>query len=316
MTESGLWNVEWPNVNASRKYPLSLDATLRDSSGSFQLPTDLVVDLVIPVHTSMTPAVDFTKFHVSQVGIFSAGVVISFAYDGTVFATVNVAESTFEPYSTYAINGTGEFSDSTGWVTIGGLEDTLKSAGAWSFDVNGARLHPTTIRPDIRNVTSLVVIDDTGESRALSGDIVLTAGNNFKLRVELKEDYADRTRDRIVFDAIDGSNMTQDCECNNVDYEAPCIRTINGVSAGDSGNVSIQPGSTCIEVTTEGNTITIADTCSEPCCDCRELDIVITAMETVANQIVEIEQAAQQLEAQVSATRINLLASRTNGLPS
>ena len=222
-----IWNVEWPNINANRKYPLAEDATMLDTTGDFELPNDLIVDFILPVHAAVTPDIDPTLFHVAQIGVFSAGVVISFAYNGEIFSTVNVPSSGFEKYSTYSVIGSGAFSDSRGWVTIGDLEDTMASAGAFTFNVNGGRMHPMTIRPDLRAVTSIVVVDAAGEARPVTGDIEFIAGVNFKFRVEKKEDfpseYPPRLYDRIIFDAIDGSDLDDTCVCNNIDTTAPCL---------------------------------------------------------------------------------------------
>ena len=58
MTLEGFWNVEWPNVNAQRKYPFSQEASL--ASDDFIIPNDLIVDLVLPVNTAGTPTLDPT----------------------------------------------------------------------------------------------------------------------------------------------------------------------------------------------------------------------------------------------------------------
>jgi len=319
MPENAIWNVEWPNANASRKYPLAQDATMIDLSGDFVLPNDLIVDFIMPVHASLSPDVDPTLFHVAQIGVFSAGVVISFGYDGEIFATVNVPLAGFTKYSTYVVTGTGMMLDSRGWITVGDLTTTLSSAGAWSFDTDGGRIHPMCIRPDLRAVTSIVVIDAAGESRPVTGDIAFLAGSNFQFRVEKKEDFPGefppRLRDRIIFDAVDNSDLDEGCECNNIDELAPCVRTLNGAHGDSTGNVQLQSGSSCLEITNSGNTVTIADKCSEPCCDCRELDVVIDAIQTVTDQVFEIENAVAQMGKEVAATRINLLASKTTGLP-
>lgn len=317
MPENALWNVEWPNCNASRKYPLAETATMKDASGGFILPNDLIVDFVMPVHSSLTPDVDPTLFHVAQVGVFSAGVVLSFGYNGTVFATVNIPSADFKKYSTYVVTGVGQMLDSRGWVTIGSLDTTLQSAGAWSFDVEGGRIHPMCIRPDLRSVTSIVVYDAAGESRPVVGDIEFIAGNNFQFRVEKKEDFPseERTRDRIIFDAVDGTDLEDTCECNNVDTSAPCLRTINGLHGDESANINIVAGSSCLTIENADHTVTVKDVCSEPCCDCRELDTVITAIETVTSQVLEIESTVAYLNREVSVVSVNLLASKTTGLP-
>ena len=310
-----IWNVEWPNVNSQRKFPLAQDATLVDASGSFELPADLIVDFVFPVHVATTPTVDPTLFHVSQVAIFGTGVILSFAYNGAVFSTVNIPTTGFEPYSTYPVLGADAFFDSRGWITIGKLENTLKSAGAFEFDLAGGRLLPTTIRPDIRSVTSITVSDVNGTGVPLTGDIALFAGDNFRFRVERKEDFPPRTKDRIYFEALSTDGFEEDCDCNELDESAPCIRTINGVTPSAEGAFQLT-GSACIEIQTTGNGVRLVDRCSEPCCDCRELEVVATGLALLAQQVADLEYLANRLEREMNTTRINLLASKTTGLPS
>ena len=314
-----IWNVEWPNVNAQRKHPLAQDATLKDTTGTFEMPTDLIVDFVFPIHVATTPTIDPTLFHVSQVGIFGSGVVLSFAYNGETFATVSISSTGFVPYSTYPVIGANAFFDSRGWITIGKLENAFKSAGAFDFDLAGGRIHPGAIRPDIRAVTSITVADSNGTSDPITGDISLRSGTNFRFRVERKEDFPSefppRTRDRIYFDAIDSTEFEEDCECNDLDESAPCVRSINGINPTAEGAFQLT-GSACIEIQSTGSGVRLVDKCSEPCCDCQELDAVATGLQILAQQVADLEYVSNRLETEVNATRINLLASKTTGLPS
>ena len=299
------WNVEWPNVNSQRKYPFAQSASLM--AGDFELPDDLLVDFVLPVNVSAAP--DPTLFHVKQVGVFGSGVTISLAYDDTVFATVSVASGGFVPYTTYAVQGAGIFSDSKGWVTIGQLSSIMTTPGSYNFDVATGRLLPSVIRPRLRTVSSLSIVNGVDVGPALTGDISLVAGRNFRLRVDLSG-----AKPAIILDAIDGAGTVTPCSCSQLDEDAPCISTINGVSPTDNGNINLV-GSDCISITPGTAELLLEDSCSSPCCDCRELNVLTQTLTGVENQIQSMEMVAERLDQELGNTQGNILASKTTGLP-
>jgi hypothetical protein len=300
-----LWNIEWPNVNTQRKYPLMEGQSARD--GDFVLPDDLIVDLSLAVNIGLSPTLDPTLFHVSQVGVFSSGITISLAYNGVVFSTVSVPLAGFTEYSSYPVVGVVPFFDSRGWITIGKLSSVLKFPGAWNFTIDTARFVPSCIRPNLRSLTSVRVVNGTDYSEAMSGDITLVAGQNFRFRVDLDNN-------KIIFDCLDGAGMTAECDCNNLDEQAPCIRTINGVGPNANGDLTLR-GTTCVQLTGGTNAITIEDTCSQPCCDCRELQVVTTQLEAMLNEITSLEIVASKLDAVIQNIQGNILASKTTGIP-
>jgi len=55
-------STDWLNENSLRNYPLADDATGLDTTGSFTLPKDLLVDAIFPVDTSLN--LDPGGFHV------------------------------------------------------------------------------------------------------------------------------------------------------------------------------------------------------------------------------------------------------------
>lgn len=300
-----IWNAEWPNINSQRKYPFSQDAGL--SVGGFEVPTDLVVDFVLPVNVSAAP--DPTLFHLKQLGVFGSGVVLSFAYDDTVFATVSVATDGFKPYTTYPVQGAGAFSDSKGWITIGDLEATLRSPGSYTFDAPSGRLLPSVIRPRLRTVSSLSIVNGEDVGQPLTGDIALVAGRNFRLRVDVSG-----PKPKIFLDAISGAGTVSPCTCSDLDENAPCIRTINGVHPADNGNINLI-GSDCVQITPGNAEITVTDSCSKPCCDCRELNALTQTLQVIQNQMQTMESTAQRLDQELQNTQGNILASKTTGLP-
>jgi hypothetical protein len=300
-----IWNAEWPNVNAQRKYPFSQDATL--TVGDFVLSNDLIVDFVLPVNVTAAP--DPTLFHLKQLGVFSSGIILSFAYNDAVFATVNVPVTGFVPYSTYVVQGAGALSDAQGWLTIGQIDGTLRAPGAYTFTVSAGRLLPSVIRPRLRTVASLSVVNGADVGPALTGDIALVAGRNFRFRVDLSG-----LKPTIILDAISGEGTVTPCTCSTLDEAAPCIRTINGQYPSDNGDFIIQAGE-CVQLVTGTAQIAINDTCTKPCCDCRELEVVTTAVSQVQQQVQTMSMVAQRLDQELANTQGNILASKTTGLP-
>jgi hypothetical protein len=300
-----IWNAEWPNVNAQRKYPFAQDATL--TVGDFVLPNDLVVDLVLPVNVSAAP--DPTLFHLKQLGVFSSGIVLSFAYNDSVFSTINIVTSGFTPYSTYAVQGSGVFFDSKGWVTIGQVSEVLKYPGAYTFSLQAGRLLPSVIRPRLRTISSLSIVNGSDVGPALTGDIALVAGRNFRFRVDLSG-----AKPQIILDAISGAGTVTPCTCSQLDESAPCIRTINGLYPTDNGNFNII-GSECVLITPGTSEVKLEDVCSTPCCDCRELSVLTTTLASLQNQLQTMEMTAERLDQELQNTQGNILASKTTGLP-
>lgn len=300
-----IWNVEWPNCNSQRKYPFAQDASLL--SGDFRLPDDLIVDMVLPVNVSAAP--DPTLFHLKQVGVFGAGITVSFAYADSVFATLSIPASGFVPYTTYALQGTGPLYDSRGWVTIGNIAATMSFPGAYTFDGDTGRLLPTVIWPRMQAVASITIVNGQDVGTPLTGDITLEAGRNFRLRVDTSG-----AQPVIYFDAISGEGTVTPCDCSDLDEDAPCIRTINGIAPTETGNF-VLVGSDCIQLTPGSNQIELINPCAKPCCDCRELEVLSSVLENLQQQMLNMEMTAQRLDQEIQNTRGNLLASKTNGLP-
>jgi len=292
------WNAEWLNENTQRKYPLHEAASAKDTSGGFTLPDNFIVDMAIGVNATITTNPEL--FYISQVGVFSGGITVSFAYNGVVFSTVNITVSTFTKYSTYRINGTGDYEAIRGWVTIGEIDEILKYGGAWSFDAAGAMLTLRAIVPDIKSIASITVVNGSEESTPLTGAITLRAGQNMTFAVDLSG-----ASPEVTMSAANGLNLESECECNNLDNLPPCIRSINGVVPSEEGNIQLI-GSTCIDFTNGDSIITIKDECSEPCCDCRELEVVTATMIELQRQVLGLELSAETLERVIRTMNINL----------
>ena len=308
MPPSAIWNIEWLNQNSQRNYPLSEEASLLDTSGSFSLPLDLVVDLVWPVHATATIEPD--KFHIYNLSIFGNGISLTLGYDGTPIGTVSVSADTHARNQSYFISGTGDFHDSVGKITIGELTNTMAAAGSYSFNLSGARLEPTVIRPDLRGVTGFVLVNGSDRSELLTGDVEFIAGRNFRLTPVINPGE----NSQIRFDAISGEGLNENCNCDNIPDIGEPIRTINGVGPDENGNFTLQ-GSDCMQIQASGTGLSIEDVCSNPCCGCDELRPIVNTINQLNDQVSTLGAFTARMEAEVAAALLNLLASKTGELP-
>jgi hypothetical protein len=299
-----VWNIDWLNANSQRKYPLFEEATLKDTSDSFTIPNDFIVDFVWPVQADST--IDPTLFHVASISAFGAGVAVSIGYDGTVIGSVAIDASTFTQNRQYIVQGLDDFEDTVGKLIIGSLDKVLESAGVFSFSAEAARFEPTTIRPTLRGVSAVYIKNGDDLSEAIQGDVVFEAGSNMLLQFV---SAPAGEPDRIQLNAIDGEGLNEECECDEAST-LPCIRTINGIGPGDDRDFTLL-GDDCLKLNALANGIQVVDECAKPCCGCDELEVVQSTSNSMQNQIYDLERLASQLEGAMQQLTINLLASRT-----
>lgn len=318
MPVDAIWNAEWLNQNANRFYPISEEASNKDVTGSFEIPRDLIVDLVWPVQTAAIVQSD--RFYVYSIAIFGSGITITLGYhivgdpEGVPIGSVSIPSDTHQTNQSYFIAGTGtDFYDSVGKITIGNLDNSLGVAGYYKFDLNGARLESTVVRPNLRGVSAIILINGEDVSDPLAGDIELVAGTN--IRLVPTPSAGPGYNPQIRIDAITGAGLVQDCSCSGTrPADAPCIRTINGIPPDNDGNFTLQ-GDDCLELEPIENGININDKCSEACCGCEELKKILGDLDILNAQVSTLESFASKLNAQVDAAVINLLASKSGDLP-
>lgn len=284
------WSVDWLNQNSQRNYPLADDATRTDTSNSFTLTSDLLLDFVFPVQN--TSAVDPGKFHVHTVQAYAGGVSIAFGYDGEVAASVSIPR-THEYGQSYYVNGTADFADSTGVVAIGNISEL--AAGRFSFDLAGGAITPASIRPSLRGVSAVRVIQGAEESGLYTGDIELTAGRNVQFFVSETEDGY-----RLRIDALPDSQLGSGCECSTLAPKGDPIHTINGVLP-IANNIDLVAGNDCLEIIPHPGRgyIELVNRCAESCCGCDELEVVVNDLRQMTNQINTLSNFASRLESSV-----------------
>ena len=304
----GNWNLQWLNHNSQRSYPLTDWATKTDTRGVIRLPDSFLVSLYLPI--SATNDVNPGRFFLKNLLISPTGFNIIVGYDSPVdgavdAAAANIARASFQPNRSYALGGIGAFDDTIGHVVIGSLDeiDTLPP-GFYSFTRAGGALEPDAIRPAIRGISRLRVQNNAQVTDYIYGDVTLVAGSNVRISVAYTEEDT-----KIIFDAIDGANLNADCICPTPE-SGECIRCINGVCS-DNGTFNLI-SNTCVNITPGTNSLTLTDTCAQPCCGCAELDELNLQLDLFGDGVATLQNFVNRLGAEVTQMSLVVLGSRLN----
>jgi hypothetical protein len=302
----GTRNLEFLHHNAQRAYPLAMDSSRIDITGSFTLPDDFIVNLSLPVHWGLNvlPA----RFLVHRIVSSAGGFEITIGYDNGVtisdVAVARIARATHTVNKSYVLLGLGSFSGSRGFVAIGDLGNIDRQpSGSFEFDLDGGLLEVDAIRPHIRGVTSLQVQNGGDLSVRIDGNVIFRAGPNMRITpiLEVGEDPV------IVFDAREGAGLDEECVCNA--NQSPPVRTLLGVGPDSSGNIDLL-GNACFNITPAEHALVIRDTCSEPCCGCKELEEITRSMESFGSTATTLENFLVDLKARVDEMELTVLGSR------
>lgn len=301
----GNWNLQWLNHNSQRAYPLTERASKVDTSAAITIPDSFIVELYLPIHSGTTFAP--TGFFIKSLLISPTGFNIVIAYsDGTNsvdVAATNIARSSFIANRSYSLIGIDDFYDSVGYVVIGNLDEIDQlPPGLYTFTAQSAEIEPGAIRPMLRAVSRLQVINNTETSAPIYGDVTLVAGPNVRLNV-----VSSGGETQIVFQAISGENLNQNCLCEIPDT-ADCITSING-QPGIGGNFEIAPND-CIQIEAITGGIKISDICAQPCCGCSELNAVLSQIDRFGDGITTLQNFVTRLGSEVTQMSLVVLGSR------
>jgi hypothetical protein len=196
-------------------------------------------------------------------------------------------------YTTYDFVGVGDYAEALGKITIGNLADLATDfvPGTYEFEITATEFEPTTIRSGSRGIKSLRIIDTGITSDPLYGDVTLVAGSNISLTY-LPDDNA------IRIDAITGDGLIAECACTEESSRLTnVVRTINGIALE---NAQLEGADSCIQVETSGNIIKITNKCTEPCCDCPELEFLTQSLQVLNSSVKNLESYAHQLETRMT----------------
>lgn len=302
----GNWNLQWLNHNAQRSYPLTERATKRDTQNTFTIPDSFIVALYFPIHagTAFTP----DGFYISSIAVSPAGFNIIVGYtDGQTtqpkVAAANIARANYEPNTAYSLAGVNQFYDSIGYVVLGTLDEIDKQpVGLYNFSPEAGEIESDAIRPMLRAVSSLRVLNNNEYSDRIYGHVTLVAGSNIRIVTSKSGDET-----FITIDAINGENLNEACLCD-VASTGPCITSINGVTTPD-GNFVLSPN-TCTSLVQIQSGLKIEDTCAQPCCGCSELDALRDQVNRFGDGITTLQNFVTRLGSEVAQMSIVVIGSR------
>ena len=282
-------NPNWYDLNSDRAFPFLDSASRAAIGGGFVLPDDLIVDLRLSAAASLDP----TKFYLSRIRAFGTGLLLTFACDGVDVATTAVPSISTEEYQSYIVTGLiGHAVNGT--IVLGGASAVL-AAGIldYTFTLAATRIIPTLIAPGQTGVTSLTVVDASGRTVRLVGDITMKPGTNAEMTVEEQE---------ITIGMVSGV-VINPCGCEDPGgLNRAAIRSINGVTPDINGNLEVVTEG-CPDLTTITNGLKLTDRCAEPCCGDAEIAAVATAtrdldrlLADLANKEAQVESALRGVE--------------------
>jgi len=278
------FNSEWLHQNSLRAYPFMDSSECVDTTASFTIPTDFLLDMAFTVPMTSTILANHGEYYVSKIQAFSNGFFMTISAGSEEIGIVQIATQDHEWGKIYSISGTGEAEGSYGTVVVGYLDSVINEpVGTWEFTSDQTLLQPRCITLMPQGITSLRTDVNGEESEKLFGNIVLTAGINADFDISQDGDTS-----IITINAIG--------EYEDVNY----ITSISGVTPDENGNVDIIPGNSCIEIGTAAYTVSIADLCADPCCGCEELESIQAALEAIQSQYNSLQVYASSLNTKVS----------------
>jgi len=303
----GNFNLQWLNHNSQRSYPLADWGTAEDDSASITIPDDFIVGLDFPVHAGLN--VQPEKFYLKTLGIYPTGYTITLGYDDgsdyPTVASVSIPKDAHEENRSYALAGSDDYDDSVGKIVIGRLAnvDGLPS-GLYMFSPAATPIETDCIRPMIRGISSLTVVNGNDRSDRIYGDVELVAGTNMRLVANIVEGQSPE----IVFNAIAGEGLNEECACEE-SVDSPAIRYINGIPPLIDGNFRMV-GDNCLTISPITNGLQLTDTCSEPCCGCEELDALTRQINRFADGVLTFQTFVGGLRSEVTQMSQVVLGSR------
>lgn len=308
----GLLNSQWLAQNETRSYPIVDWASKEDTTGTIVLPNSFLLYMHLPVHAGLD--VQPEKFYLKSLLISPTGYTLTVGYDDgssspPSVAVTSIARSSHREFRSYALVGIDDFDDSVGFVVVGRLADVdALSAGFYSFAPAASALEVDVIRPNIRGLTSITVVNGADRSDRLYGDIELVARDNMRIAVSTVEGEPPR----ITFSAIRGEGLNDECACADEDTSTP-VRFINGIPPGPDSNFKLV-GDNCITISPIVNGLKLTDACSQPCCGCTELNAVLSQLDRFADGEATLRAYVNNLVAATAQLSSVILSSRVGNL--
>jgi len=266
---------EFLDENLHRNYPVLDGGDCKDTTGQYNLPTELIADmrLIVPEGVKALGTFFISSLIVRR---YTADIEISYKPDAASafpigwFRNMDTGAETFESYpfaaSAQADPANVQFEDTTGTITAGTGMAAITLPGVWNFSEDSTPLVEIVPVEQLTKFRSVQV----GNS-VFTGNIVLKEGSNVSIATSY--DLATDTT-TITFSAREsaGAGVVLTDDESIIDaltlLYGPPITAINEIPPETDGNFTLR-GADCVVVTPEtgGQGIRIENPCGIPCCD-------------------------------------------------
>ena len=319
--------LEWLDQNMHTSYPFAFsdDSPMTSTSG-VALPSSFIVDMRIVVDddiagTGLAPTPEAARegFFVSRISATSAGYVVSLSFAAGSAAPVVVAETDTIPtvldmsggrdagleartFSLRAVGGHGNELDSvSGSVVVGTCAD-MAGKGTLEFARHSLPLLPSNVMLADFGLRSVTVGD-----RRITTDFTLAAGAGISLSVEDTDNgplvtVSGASSSTARYESVD------DLVAAVLTALGDPVRSVNGASPDELGNIRIKGGD-CTQVDTDagdGLVIRISNPCSRPCCGSASQAQMETALSQLEAAQLRLSEYYQALTNNVNAIQARL----------
>lgn len=298
------YDLELANQNAQRKFPLDTQATCTDTTGSFTLPDDFIYDMSVSVPADLELGAD--SMYLQSITAASTGWTLLFAYGdpATLVASCLIPRTLATRYSQFKLVGLPPYSDVNGIIGVWSTTSILEQpAGVWEFDFEGGALDPFVIKPQLKTIQTVRVVNKGQLSAQAVGDLTFVAGQYQRITVN----RVPGEPTEIVFSGDSGADLSEDCACGD-SSELPCIKSIEDAVPDPDGKIYIDT-TNCITVSSDANTVTLEDECCEPCGECQPQEEMTRVERLLYERAASVEALANSMAGTLSSLQIAFTAS-------
>jgi len=296
---------EWCDENSHRQFPLADSSTGKDATGTYTIPTEFMVDMILAVPI----AYDTTKFYIKSLVVRRLFIDIEIGYEIgslTVGWARNIPQNSVRN-GVYAINPVTQdtekdFEMLSGAVVIGDASDIVQLPGTYSFNPSATYIHAGVVTVGLACVQSLQV-----GANVLTGNLILKEGDNIQLDVDATENTI--TVSAVLTGEDSGTVIGNDddlLDALTTKYGPP-ITTINGQKPDGSGDFRVV-GADCTTIGTGRSSITINNPCAEPCCDKSFLADVYGVLSQLNIRYAVLESYYQNVSVTINQMQARLVA--------
>ena len=245
-----MYNTEWLNLNANRRFPFTADASLNTYPPFLALSNGLVLDALLMMSQDYQ-----SNFYLSTLVWDTEEISLVIARQDGAEALIGTGLHN----STITVIGKEDFLGSYGKVTVGDF--TNFPPGKFKFIYSGTQFEPCRVLKLNHGVSAINGISQ--------GNVILASGTNVVIT---------KAGNTIKIDTYDGL-----CACDDL----PCIKTINGIPPINN-NFTVD-GIGCVSVIPGENGVKIINDCEDACCGCDEVNDMITRIRALEQRIINLE---------------------------